>query len=592
MGLQLALGVWLAGTVSLVQAAGLLEGGLSSEEDFLPVDEAFVLQPARQNGAALEVSWNIAPGYYLYRHAFRFRLRETTELELGAAQLPAGKQKRDDYFGAVETYRERLTARVPLSARAALPDTLKLEVRYQGCADAGLCYPPQTRLLDVRLGAVATGAAQAPPVPEHEQLAQLIDSGRLLAILPQFLLLGLLLAFTPCVLPMLPILSGVIAGEHAQGAWRGFSLSAAYVLAMAAAYTLFGAVAGLFGHNLQAEMQAPAVVVSFSLVFVALALSMFGLFKLQLPSGWQSRLSAFSARQQGGKHLGAAVMGFLSALIVGPCIAPPLAGALLYIGQTGDPVLGGIALFALGLGMGAPLLALGTFEASLLPKAGAWMTRVNHGFGFLLLGVAIWLLGRLLPAALVLLLWTVLAYAVAAYLFSLRPQQRLARWAVSFSVLAAATYGAWLMAAALNGAGDPLRPLAALRPAEQAAVSAQFRRIKTVQDLDAALAAARSAQQPVLLDFYADWCVACKDMERKVFPDPEVRRLMQRFTLLQADVTANDEDDYALMLKLGVIGPPTMLFYGADGAELTRQRLVGELDATEFSVHLREVLGF
>ncbi len=586
---QLVLSLLLAAAAGSAHSEGLL-GGALLEDDFLAVDEAFMLQPPRQDGATLEISWTVAPDYYLYRHALRFRLQDAAGVELGMAELPAGKKKRDDYFGEVETYRDSLTARLPLQA-TALPDRLKLEVRYQGCADAGLCYPPQTRVLEVFLSNAAADVGDAARLPEHERLAQLINSGRLLAIIPKFLLLGLLLAFTPCVLPMLPILSGVIAGEHAVGAWRGFGLSLAYVLAMAAAYALFGAVAGLFGHNLQAAMQAPAVVTGFSLVFVALALSTFGLFKLQLPSSWQSRLSALSARQQSGKYLGAAVMGFLSALIVGPCIAPPLAGAMLYIGQTGDSLLGGIALFALGLGMGLPLIVLGSFEASLLPKAGAWMTQINHAFGFLLMGVAIWLLGRLLPPAFTLMLWALLAYCAAFYLLALRPQTPVAHWLVRLTALGAATYAAWLTAGALSGASDPLRPLAGLgTKAEVAAAAAPFQRIKTLADLAAARARAAAAQQPLLLDFYADWCVACKEMERKVFPDIPVRVLMQQFQLVQADVTENDAADRELMQALGVIGPPTLLFYAAKGGELTQLRLVGELDAADFAAHLQRVL--
>ncbi len=584
--LYLALALLLAAAGVYAQSDGLLGGPPLVEDEFLPVDAAFVLQAPRQEGATLEVSWGIAPGYYMYRHALRFRLPEASGIDLGPAQIPQGEKKHDEYFGEIEAYRRQLNVQLPLLAKDGLPSALKLEVRYQGCADKGLCYPPQTRVVEIQLDASASPGA--PLVPEHEQLATLVASGGLWVIVPQFLFLGLLLAFTPCVLPMLPILSGVIAGEHASGAWRGFTLSLVYVLAMAAAYTVFGVVAGLFGQNLQAAMQAPAVLIGFSLVFVALALSMFGLFKLQLPNALQSRFAALSARQQGGKHLGAAVMGFLSALIVGPCIAPPLAGALLYIGQSGDPWLGGTALFALGLGMGLPLVALGTFEASLLPRAGAWMTRVNHGFGFLLLGVAIWLLGRLLPPLVTLTLWAALAYAITLYLLTLRPQARGALWANRLAVLFAASYGAVLAGGALLGGTDPLRPLAALSGTQQTEQAARFKRIKSAQDLTAALAA--SEAQPALLDFYADWCVYCKEMERTVFPEPEVEALMSRFTLLQADVTANDAQDRELLQTLGVIGPPTLLFFAPDGRERAEFRMVGELNAEEFAAHLQAVL--
>jgi thiol:disulfide interchange protein DsbD len=432
---------------------------------------------------------------------------------------------------------------------------------------------------------------QSDQQPEQDRLATLIVDGHWLSIIGQFYLLGLLLAFTPCVLPMVPILSGVIVGlDKDRSTGLAFMLSLAYVLAMAFAYALFGAIAGLFGHNLQAAMQAPAVLIGFSALFVALSLSMFGVYKLQLPSSLQSRLSELSAKQKSGTLLGAAIMGFFSALIVGPCVAPPLAGALLYIGQTGDPMRGGMALFTLGLGMGTPLLLLGTLEGRMLPKTGAWMNRINHLFGFLLLGVAIWLLSRIASAHLIMLMWGTLTLGLGVYLGALSRAERSGWQQLEQTAgLLALVYGVLILIGAALGGSDPLRPLATQShgSATNQTRHADFEAIKSSDDLQAALAL---TEQPVMLDFYADWCVACKDMEKHVFPDPQVSALMQEMHLLQADVTRNDATDKALMNELGVIGPPTMIFYHADGSELSKLRLIGELDANEFAAHLRRVL--
>lgn len=568
--------------------------------EFLPVEQAFVVSAELSEPRTVRVRWDIVEGYYLYRHQLRFRLIEPPDITLGEPQLPDGLKKHDEYFGDIEAYYDQLEVLIPINVLTSkrIIRSLMLEVRFQGCAERGLCYPPETVTLPLLPAAVGvapptlpnTGTAQT-ALGEQDRLAQLIGERNLLLVGLAFFGFGLLLAFTPCVLPMLPILSGIIAGAgERSGALRGLSLSAAYVLAMASAYTVFGIVAGRTGANLQAAMQHPWVIVGFSAVFVALALSMFGLYALQLPAGLQSWLSDRSNRQRGGSLAGAAIMGFLSALIVGPCLAPPLAGALLYIGNTGNAMLGGWALFALGLGMGTPLLALGVVEGGLLPRAGRWMNQVKHLFGFMLLGVAIWMLERLLPGRVMPVLWAALALAFAAYLL-LTIRHGGHPWRYGLAAIGAA-YAALLLFGTLQGPVDPLRPWQAFAarhvpPAERAA----FLPVKSIEDLQQMLAEARRQQRPAVLDFYADWCVACIVMEHEVFSDPGVRATLGNSLLLRADVTANDATDRALLRALGVYGPPTVLFFTADGIERRDLRLVGETDSAGFIARLHGLDG-
>ena len=415
---------------------------------------------------------------------------------------------------------------------------------------------------------------------------------------------GLLLAFTPCVFPMIPILSGIIVGQGSGlTTRRAFVLSLTYVLAMSVTYTIAGVVAGLFGANLQAALQNPWVLSSFALVFVLLALSMFGLYDLQLPSSWQSRLTELSNRQRGGTLVGVAVMGLLSALIVGPCVAPPLAGVLIYIGQTGDPWLGGLALFSLSLGMGAPLVVVGTLEGRFLPRAGGWMNAVKAVFGVTLLGVAVFLLERVLPGWVALLLWSALFMVSAVYLGALEPVSHFTsglRHLWKGLGLLLLVYGVILMVAAASGGHDVLRPLQGLGwgGSGSSAASAPggghaglaFERVKGVAGLGAQLERAKAQGRPVMLDFYADWCVACKELEKYTFAENDVRQTLAGAVLLQADVTANDAEDQALLKSLGLIGPPAILFFGPDGVERRGYRLVGFKPAAEFQPHAARAL--
>jgi thiol:disulfide interchange protein DsbD len=564
--------------------AALLSGGSSGPREFLPADEAFVLAARRVGPDRVALGWVIAPGYYLYRDQVRV-VADGRPLEL---DLPPGETKYDEFFGDVQVYYQQLDIEFPAPAAGSL------EVGYQGCAEDGICYPPVRRTLDLEEVPSSAGPA-GPPMAEQDRLAGLIRDGHPVSMLAVFFGLGLLLAFTPCVLPMVPILSGIIIGQGPDVTTRkAFSLSLAFVLAMAVTYTLAGVVVALMGHNLQATFQHPAVLVGFAAVFVALALAMFGFYELQVPAALQTRLTEISNRQQSGTLAGAGVMGFLSALIVGPCVAAPLAAALIVIGQSGDPVRGGAALFSLSVGMGAPLLAFGASAGKLLPRAGPWMATVKNLFGVLLLAVAAWMLERIVPPAAGLALWGAVVLVGALFLGAMDPLpegagpgRRLGKAAGILVLL----YGAALVLGAAGGGNSLTRPLAGLFAGGAgggtvATGGPEFRIIKTVADLDREIAGASAAGRGVLLDFYADWCVDCKRMEKYTFPVPEVRQALGDTVLLKADVTANDADDRALMNRFGIFGPPATLFFGLDGKELGHLRLVGFVPPDEFAAHV------
>ncbi|GAB3678851.1 protein-disulfide reductase DsbD [Salinisphaera aquimarina] len=597
-----------AGLLVLMAAIAASTSAWAQDTDFLPVDQAF--QPSLQrSGDTLSVTWKIADSYYLYRHALRFE--PDNNAGLGSARIPAGDKHSDEFFGEVETYRDELTVDIPIADVSQLPPALT--VTYQGCADAGLCYPPQTKTLEIPAAAAPTANEEnrVQPAPageadsaasgfisEQDRIAGVLDNASLFWVVLSFLGLGILLAFTPCVLPMIPILSGIVVGSGERtSAARGFMLSSAYVLAMALAYTVFGVLAGLFGANLQALVQSPWTLVPFALVFVALAFSMFGFYELQLPSSWQTRLNDIGSSRR-GDVAGAAIMGFVSALVVGPCLAPPLAGALLYIGASGNALLGGVALFALGLGMGLPLIALGTVGASVLPRAGAWMNRIKHLFGVILLGVAIWLLARILPGPVALAMWAALLTAYGVQLGAIDGMSRATgprAWLTRAAALLVLAWGVLMLIGAAAGAGNPLQPL---RPFIQTGagnattpagdnIASPFRRIQNKDALTAALAAAARAGQPAVVDFYADWCVECVQLEHTVFADPQVRAALGKVTALQVDVTDYDAADRALLRELNVFGPPTMLFYRPDGREAADQRLVGTMSTAELMRHIQ-----
>ena len=615
--------------VAALAALASILGGGSTDDEFLDPDKAFTLDSQVLADQALRVSWTIADGYYLYRDKFQFKLVDAEGVTLSHIEIPSGEVKHDEFFGTVEVFHQQVQAVLGLERAQTKPTALALEVGYQGCAEAGLCYPPITKRLSFHLPAVAsardtpqktavpselqassTAAAVAEDQPsiletapvtegklsEQDRIARSLALDNRWLVLITFFAFGMLLAFTPCVFPMVPILSGIIAGQGDQiTARRAFVLSLVYVLAMAFTYTVAGVVAGLFGHNLQAMFQNPWLIGAFSGVFVLLALSMFGFYELQLPTSWQSRLARFSSRQRGGTLLGVGIMGILSALIVGPCVAPPLAGALIYIGQSGDAMLGATALFALSLGMGAPLLVIGTSAGKLLPRAGPWMNTVKHVFGVLLLAVAIYLLERLIPGWVAMLLWAALLIIAAIYMGALDYlQPGVSGWRRLWkgTGLVMVVYGVLLMVGAASGGHDVLQPLKNVFVASNGGESEPltFKQVKGVEGLQTEIKAASAVGKPMILDYYADWCVSCQEMEKYTFSDPGVRAALANAVLLQTDVTANDQQDRALLKHFGLFGPPAILFFGPEGTELSGYRVVGFMDADKFRAHVLEAL--
>ena len=583
-----------------------LAGGSSSADGFLKPDQAFVLTAESESADGITLRWQIAKDYYLYRDKVAVTTTSPAAV-LGAPVLPAGKTKHDEYFGEQVVYYDELVVNVPVSRKSDLAD-LPIEVTYQGCAEAGLCYPPIRKQLAVVLAPVSTGRPSAdvvasdgggtPMRSEQDSIAERVRTGSLVGVLAFFFVTGLGLAFTPCVLPMVPILSGIIVGaggDRPVSRGRAFSLSAAYVLGMALTYTVAGALFALAGQQAQAFFQKPWMIALFAALFIWLALGMFGLYTLQMPAAIQARLSSISNRQKHGTLAGSAIIGALSSLIVTACVAPALVGALAVIGQGGDVVRGASALFAMSLGMGVPLLVVGASAGHLLPRVGPWMDAVKAVFGVLLLGVAVWMIGRLLPGPVALALWAVLAFVSGYCLFTLGGREvRGGTDAVRRGVGAlAVVYGVLMLIGALAGRSDPLQPLAGLGTGAEGAAPAHiaFTRVKTVAELEQQLATASAAGRPVMLDFYADWCVSCKEMERYTFTDPGVQAEFSRALLLQADVTANDEADQALLQRFGILGPPTIVFFGADGRERSEYRIVGYKPADEFRAHIAQAFG-
>ena len=569
---------------------------LAHAEEFLDPIVAFKPTARALDGQTVEVTYEIAKGYYLYRDKFKFAV-DGEVTTLGTPQIPKGKEKIDDIFGKVEVYYKTVAIRLPVERASSGPLQLKLNVTSQGCADAGVCYPPQTQSVSLEL----PDPASAPPASAANVAVDGDESGKIAGVLKDagfwanlafFFLAGLGLSLTPCVFPMIPILSGIIAGQgHKISRGRGCALSLTYVLGMAVTYAAAGVAAGMTGTLLAAALQSPWVLSAFALVFVVLSFSMFGFYQLQLPTALQSKLSEESGHLQGGRGIGVFVMGALSALIVGPCVAAPLAGALLYIGQTGDALLGGTALFVMALGMGVPLLIVGLSAGTLLPRAGAWMEAVKRGFGVLLLATAVWLVSPVIPAVVQMLAWAALLIIPAIFLHALDPLPANAKGWLRFwkgiGIVMLLT-GAALLIGALAGNRDPLQPLAGLRGQAQAAEAKKlpFEPVLSLADLETKVLA---AGQPVMLDFYADWCVSCKEMERFTFADPAVQAKLAGFKLLKADVTANSADDKALLARFGLFGPPGILFFDQSGKELKSVRVVGFQDAAVFLKVLDQV---
>ncbi|MBS0003400.1 MAG: protein-disulfide reductase DsbD [Thioalkalivibrio sp.] len=605
-----------AGRPGALETLGAITGGFLDEDELLEPEVAFAASARAISQNAVVLRFDIADGYYLYRDKLGVRIAEGDGIELGPVNPPDGNLIEDEFFGETETFRDSVEILVPVLRSTDDVAEIVLAVDYQGCADLGVCYPPLTQDVAVSFPATLadeagevppTGTERGPavddaPVTEQDRIAAQLADGRIWLVALAFFGFGLLLTFTPCVFPMIPILSNIIVGQKNLTTRKAFFISLAFVLAMAFTYTLAGVFAGLAGANLQAAFQNPWIIGGFVLVFIVLALSMFGFYELQMPSGIQSRLSSLSNRQEGGTLVGAAIMGFLAALIVGPCVTAPLVGALLYISQTGDAILGGIALFALSMGMGAPLLAIGTSAGKILPKAGPWMDTVKAVFGIGLLAMGIWLLERVIPGAVALFLWSTLFIVTAIYMGALQSlPEGASGWRSLWKGigLVLLVYGVILMIGAATGGKDMFRPLAGLSTpgvmvgtdGVQRASELEFTTVNTVADVEREVAAAADRNQPVFLDFFADWCVDCVRLERTTFQDPRVIEAMSDVHLLKADVTDNTSEHRDLMREFSLFGPPAMVFYDRDGQELRNRRVVGYLNAERFLAHAEQSIG-
>ena len=585
---------WLLAALMAPLAAALFAASgnaAAADDEFLPPEQAFRFAAYMVDGQTAEVRFDIAPGYYMYRERFAF---EDGQTRLGQPVFPAGEKHFDETFQKeMETYRGIVKVRLPVDGKGSFT----LKTTSQGCSDKGLCYPPMASSAVLAAGGAsgpADAGGQSQISPEQPTAApggtlmndsasgrieRALSSRELVVIVPMFLLLGLGLSFTPCVLPMLPILSSIIVGDKRSASrLRGLSLSVSYSLGMAIVYTAMGVAAGLAGEGLAAALQNAWVLGAFALLMVVLALPMFGVFELQVPAAIQSRLAGASNRQGAGTHAGVFAMGAISALIVGPCVAAPLAGALVYISQTKDAFIGGSALFAMAAGMSVPLLLVGASAGTLLPRAGAWMTGVKRFFGVLMLGTALWIAAPVLPPLALMLGWGLLGLGYAASLLLPRPRRPLGVAAG----LVVGILGAAQLAGLAAGGTDPLAPFAKA----EAHREIEFQRVRSIDELDAILS--RSPGKTVMLDFYAEWCVSCKEMERFTFSDPRVQSRFDQMLLLQADVTANNPADQALLKRFGLFGPPGIIFFGAKGRELGGTRVIGYENADSFLASLRK----
>ena len=610
--------------LALLQALGD-DIGLDDEDEIPEPDKAFKVGATVDGNNIIQSEIQIYKNTYLYRDKMKFELVDGTGHSIGALSLPKGDEKNDEFFGLMQVYHDYLKVSIPIVSEAGASDELVLAYKYQGCVEDKICYPPMTKYFKVNLAsgtleisddqpAIAGGSTSSTTASatttstvsdaessqsEQDRFAGIIANESIFIIIGSFFLAGVLLTFTPCVFPMIPILSGIIAGQGDDITTRkAFTLSLVYVLAMASTYAVAGAIVGRFGaeFNIQAWFQDPLILSIFAGIFVLLALSMFGFYELQMPSFIQSRLTEFSNKQKGGNLVGVGIMGLLSALIVGPCITAPLVGALIFISQTQDWQLGGLALFALGMGMGMPLLLIGTTAGNLLPKAGTWMDAVKAVFGVALIAVAIWLMERVLPTSITMLLMSILIIISAIYMGALQPvPEGGSGWRKLWKGVGVVLliYGFFYLYGVAAGSKDLIQPLKGITGSvittEGGAIAGgeahlPFKQIKGEEGLKQALVDAKG--KPAMLDFYADWCISCKEMEKYAFTHPKVLDALKGWDTLQTDVTDNDKTDQLFMKSLGIYGPPAILFFDRNGVEIPNSRVVGEMSGEEFAAHI------
>ncbi|WP_416376216.1 protein-disulfide reductase DsbD [Vibrio algivorus] len=573
----------------------------TTNNQFVPVDQAFPFNFIQQ-GNAITLDWQIKPGYYLYRERFSFQAKNA---EIGEAKIPAGTFHSDEFFGDVHIFTEPVSVEIPLKNVA---DSAELIVQYQGCATTGFCYPPETRIVPLdklvqldqlgpqdQIGQPSSSATNSNQATENRPVATINTNSADSNIASQlaehwwtpllFLLLGIGLAFTPCVLPMYPILTGIVLGGGRLSAKKAFKLSFIYVQGMALTYMLLGLVVASLGVQFQAALQAPAVLIGLSIVFVLLSLSMFGLYTIQLPSRLQTWLNEQSNKQQGGNLAGVFIMGVISGLVCSPCTTAPLSGALLYVAQSGDLLTGAIALYALAIGMGIPLIVVAVFGNKLLPQAGEWMNRVKVLFGFILLAAPIFLLERILPEVWAQGLWVALGLISFSWLYHVKQTMQQASWQQSLVGIVAILGLVFSAYFGLQAAG---MINSEQKHSQSSQANIAFTRITTISELEQQLAQAKASNKPVMFDFYANWCVACKEFEKYTFHAPKVSSELANFVLIQADVTAATPDDIALMEKMKVLGLPTIEFWDAQGKHIPQARITGFMNADDFSQHLKQ----
>lgn len=573
---------------------GIAENGNQIEP--IPVDQAFQFSASARDNQTIIARWNIQPGYYLYKERFHFSIAKPKGTRLGQPLMPASITHSTPGIGKYQVYEGELD--IPIPVIQTKSSKLVLQATYQGCSSKGYCYPPTTKVVPINLASnymqfspgiavdIPTTNVNAATTTTQSKIASLISTKNIFTFILSFLGFGILISLTPCVLPMIPILSGIIVGQKNITTLHAFLLSLAYVLGMALTYAIAGVIFGFIGASVQVAFQQPWIIVLFSLFFVAMALSLFGLYEIQLPEKWRSGIAHASQHQKGGTYLGAALMGCFSTLILSPCVTPPLVAVLGYISQTGNAAAGGIALFTMGIGMGVPLLLIGISHGKLIPKAGAWMNATRTILGILMLAVAVWMLERILPGYISMLLWAAIAIGTAIYMGALSTATTHAQRFFKGLGLIIFVYGIVLVIGASMGNTNPLAPISLSRKAH--ANELKFTPVKTVADVKKQFSLPANSNKIVMLDFYADWCISCKELDRFTFSSPQVQAALSNVTKLRADVTKNDIEDKRLERRYHVVAPPTILFFWK-GKEIANSRIIGEMSAQAFLKHLRQV---